>query len=148
LPIRVAAPGAGGAGLAPAVAATIGLPPHSRTGVRSAGTRTTTTRVVQEVLASWSPGRRVSDGVVIIWASSLRFVPTGNGKLASPYERIKLSAVARGRPAAGADWSARGEPGMAGHDGWRGDLPVVAGHTPGARARVLANGRCIMGIIN
>src|SRR5262249_1369958 len=106
LPISVAAPGAGGAGLAPAVAATIGLPPHSRAGVRSAGTRTTTTRVVQEVLASWSPGRRVSDGVVIIWASSLRLVPTGNGKLASPYERIKLSAVARGRPAAAADWSA------------------------------------------
>ena len=69
-------------------------------------------------------------------------------KLASPYERIKLSAAGCGPPAAGAGWAARGEPGMAGHDGRRGDLLVVAGHRPGTRARVLANGRCIMGIIN
>src|SRR5437899_1504620 len=143
--MSVAAPGAGGAGLAPGVAATIGRPPHSMTGARSAGTRTTTTLVVQEVLASWSPGRGVSDGVVMSGASSLRLVSVGNGKLASPYERIKLSAVVS---RAAGDRSRSGSERGAGHGGARRAArrpPVVAGHGPGTQARALADGRCIMG---
>jgi hypothetical protein len=72
LPMSVAAPGAGGAGFAPRVAATMGLPPHSINGLWSAGNRTTTTLVVQTALASWSPWRGVGAGVVMRTSSFLR----------------------------------------------------------------------------
>src|SRR5258708_39178068 len=71
LPMSVAAPGAGGDGLAPGAAAIIGLPPHSMAGARAPGTRTTTTRVVHEVLATCSPRRAVTDGVAMTSPSSL-----------------------------------------------------------------------------
>jgi hypothetical protein len=50
--MSVTASGPTGDGFAPGAPAVIGLPPHSITGCRSSGTRITTTRVVQTVLAS------------------------------------------------------------------------------------------------
>src|ERR1017187_8363172 len=70
LPMRVEVPGSPdgsrcGEAAGAEAAGTIGCPPHAISGRRSAGTRMTTTFVLQTVLASWSPGRSGGAGGVI-----------------------------------------------------------------------------------